>query len=125
MPAKKTAKSATEAENSEATDVSVESEKDTPKTLSKKKPERKKRLTKAEREAQEERERLKEKWHELFALSEGQEVRKYVMSETFEANTAIEHVSMGWGYILSSQSNRLEVLFEEGIKMLVSNYEGN
>jgi len=85
---------------------------------------KKKRMTKAEREANEEAERLKEKWNELNALSEGQPAKKYKLSEEFEPNMAIDHPKMGWGYVLSSQNNRIEVLFEEGIKVLISNYKG-
>lgn len=88
-----------------------------------KKATKKKRLTKAEREAAEEAARLKAKWQELNALSEGQKVQKYKMTESFEANTAVTHAKLGWGYILTSQNNRIEVLFEDGIKVLVSNYE--
>lgn len=85
---------------------------------------KKKRLTKAEREAQEEAQKLHEKWQELHELSEGQPAKKYKITDSFEANTAIDHVKLGWGYVLTSQNNRLEVLFEDGIKLLVSNYEG-
>lgn len=85
---------------------------------------KKKRMTKAEREAKEEADRLKEKWNELNTLSEGQPAKKYKLSEDFEPNMAIDHPKMGWGYVLSSQNNRIEVLFEEGIKVLISNYKG-
>ncbi len=97
-----------------------------PKTLTKKEAApKKKRLTKAEKELIAEEERLREKWEELHGLSEGQSAKKYVMTEDFEANMAIEHASLGWGYVLSSQNNRLEVLFEQGIKVLISNYKGS
>lgn len=90
----------------------------------KKKVTKKKRLTKAEREAQEEVERLKEKWNELHDLSEGQASKKYKLSEEYEPNTALQHPKLGWGYVLTSQNNRIEVLFEDGIKVLISNYKG-
>lgn len=97
----------------------------TPKTLTKKEaaPKKKKRLTKAEKELIAETERLKEKWEELHTLSEGQPAKKYAMTEDYEANMAVDHASLGWGYVLSSQNNRLEVLFEQGIKVLISNYK--
>ena len=90
----------------------------------KKKVTKKKRLTKAEREANEEMERLKEKWNELHDLSEGQASKKYKLSEGYEPNTALQHPKLGWGYVLTSQNNRIEVLFEDGIKVLISNYKG-
>jgi len=85
---------------------------------------KKKRLTKAEREANEEIERLKEKWNELHDLSEGQASKKYKLSEEYEPNSALQHPKLGWGYVLTSQNNRIEVLFEDGIKVLISNYKG-
>lgn len=62
------------------------------------------------------------KWHELKAEYDG-EVRAYKMSEQYEAKTAIEHKVLGWGFILSSENNRLDVMFEYGRKMLISNYK--
>ncbi len=62
------------------------------------------------------------KWHELKAEYDG-EVRAYKMSEQYEAKTAIEHKVLGWGFILSSENNRLDVMFEHGRKMLISNYK--
>jgi len=62
------------------------------------------------------------KWHELKAEYDG-EVRAYKMSEQYEAKAAIEHKVLGWGFILSSENNRLDVMFEHGRKMLISNYK--
>ena len=84
---------------------------------------KKKRVTKAEREAAEEAERLRDKWQELHALSEGQPSKKYKITDSYESNSSLDHVKLGWGYVLTSQNNRLEVLFEDGIKILVSNYK--
>jgi excinuclease UvrABC nuclease subunit len=84
---------------------------------------KKKRVTKAEREANEEAERLRDKWQELHTLSEGQPAKKYKITDSFESNTSLDHAKLGWGYVLTSQNNRLEVLFEDGIKILVSNYQ--
>ena len=47
----------------------------------------------------------------------------YSMSGVFEAKQSISHKVLGWGYILSVQNDRLEVLFESGTKMLISNYK--
>jgi len=88
-----------------------------------KKKVKKKRITKAEREATEEAERLRDKWQELHTLSEGQPAKKYKIVDSYESNSALDHAKLGWGYVLTSQNNRLEVLFEDGIKILVSNYE--
>lgn len=51
--------------------------------------------------------------------------REYKMTEQFEAQTPIFHKVLGWGYILSNEFDRLEVVFESGKKMLISNYKSN
>lgn len=51
--------------------------------------------------------------------------REYKMTEQFEAQTPIFHKVLGWGYIVSNEFDRLEVVFESGKKMLISNYKSN
>jgi hypothetical protein len=45
------------------------------------------------------------------------------MRGSFEERTAIVHKVLGWGYILANRNDRLEVLFKDGIKYLISNYK--
>jgi hypothetical protein len=45
------------------------------------------------------------------------------MSAQFEANRPIQHKVLGWGFVLNNDNDRLEVLFEQGVKMLISNYK--
>lgn len=52
------------------------------------------------------------------------DVSNYDMKKTFEPKTAIEHKTLGWGYILENRNDRLEVLFKDGIRFLISNYKG-
>lgn len=59
---------------------------------------------------------FKEKYGSMKALP-------YSMSSTYEAHQALQHKVLGWGFILSVQNDRLEVLFESGPKMLISNYK--
>lgn len=66
---------------------------------------------------------LKEQWRALFEKSKSLKAPAYKMSDSFEARTPIVHKVLGWGFILTSQNNRLEVLFEEGLKVLISNYK--
>ena len=47
----------------------------------------------------------------------------YKMSGSFEPKTGLQHKVLGWGYVLSAQNDRLEVLFKDGIRMLISNYK--
>ncbi len=59
---------------------------------------------------------LKEKYKALKPVA-------YKMSESFEARTPILHKVLGWGFIITNQNDRLEVLFQQGIKFLISNYK--
>jgi hypothetical protein len=47
----------------------------------------------------------------------------YKMTETFTSLAPIQHKVLGWGFILTNENDRLEVLFETGIRMLISNYK--
>lgn len=61
------------------------------------------------------------KWSELRIKYGNEKATNYSMNEQFEANKPIQHKVLGWGYILSNQNDRLEVLFEQGVKILISN----
>ena len=62
-------------------------------------------------------------WTSLYERSKAVKPVPYKMSENYEAKTPILHKVLGWGYVLSSQNNRLEVLFQDGIKVLIANYK--
>lgn len=66
---------------------------------------------------------LSQKWSSLFKKSEQIEAKPYNMKASFEEKTAIVHKVLGWGYILANRNDRLEVLFKDGIKYLISNYK--
>ncbi len=66
---------------------------------------------------------LAAKWNTLFRKSQQLEVQPYNMKAVFEEKTAIMHKVLGWGYILTNRNDRLEVLFKDGIKYLISNYK--
>lgn len=102
-------------------------EQETPTTLKKaaaKKPAKAKKPTKKEQAAAKEMNELMEKWVKLKELDHEIPTKKYKMTDVYSPSTPLEHPSLGWGFILSVQNNRLEVLFESGIKMLISNYKG-
>lgn len=63
------------------------------------------------------------KWSELKEKHSKDKAVAYTMSATYESNQPIQHKSLGWGLILNNNNDRLEVLFESGIKMLISNYK--
>jgi hypothetical protein len=61
------------------------------------------------------------KWHELHEKYQTLKAPSYSISGQFEAKTPIQHKIFGWGFILSNEYDRLEVLFEDGKRMLISN----
>ncbi len=63
------------------------------------------------------------KWLELKDKYAKEKAAAYAMAATFEAHQPIQHKSLGWGLILSNNNDRLEVLFETGVKILISNYK--
>ncbi len=67
----------------------------------------------------------KAKWQELNKRYGKEKAVAYKMSDSFESLKPIQHKVLGWGFILTNDNNRLEVLFENGIKMLISNYKAN
>ena len=50
-----------------------------------------------------------------------EEIVPYKMSSKFEIQTAIDHVKFGVGYIKSSNDKKIEVVFEDAIRLLVHN----
>ncbi len=66
---------------------------------------------------------LSEIWQKFYETHKGEKAKPYSMRETFEAKSSLQHVKLGWGFILSNINDRLEVLFKEGIKILISNYK--
>ncbi len=65
----------------------------------------------------------KAKWQELFKRYGSEKAVSYKMSENFEAMKPISHKILGWGFVLTNENNRLEILFENGIKVLICNYK--
>jgi hypothetical protein len=65
----------------------------------------------------------KAKWAELNKKYGKDKAVSYKMSEKFETMIPLQHKVLGWGFILTNENDRLEVLFETGIRMLISNYK--
>lgn len=63
------------------------------------------------------------KWVDYWKKHGADPAAVYSISGVFEANTPLEHKVLGWGYIISVLNDRLEVLFKDGIKHLISNYK--
>ena len=63
------------------------------------------------------------KWHELKEKHAAEKAVSYTMTGVFTSQTPIQHKIFGWGFIINSENDRLEVLFETGTKQLISNYK--
>ena len=63
----------------------------------------------------------KAKWAELFKKYGKDKAISYKMTDTFPSLIPLQHKLLGWGFVLTNDNDRLEVLFENGIKMLISN----
>lgn len=61
------------------------------------------------------------RWYELFRKHRSEPSQTYEISKSFEARKPLDHKLFGWGYILTNEYDRLEVLFKEGKKILISN----
>lgn len=63
-------------------------------------------------------------WKDCYNQYKNNKPASYNMKNSYTAQTAINHPTFGWGFIVSVNDNRLEVLFQEGKKKLISNYHG-
>lgn len=61
------------------------------------------------------------KWWDLHEKNKTLKAPNYDMREAFEANKPIQHKLLGWGFVLNNDNDRLEVLFKDGKRMLISN----
>ena len=89
------------------------------------KEKKRKRRSKADLAAEENLTKLIKKWENLHKKSaaKGLKPMPYSMKKKFDAQTPIQHKLLGWGYIMNNINDRLEVLFKDGVKYLISNYK--
>lgn len=106
----------------EVAEVAVMVEVEAPAPAKKAKGTRKTKAEKLEEQA-EKTGQMTQKWNSLFKKSNDQETKPYNMRHVYEAKTGIQHKLLGWGYILNNKNDRLEVLFQDGIRFLISNYK--
>lgn len=67
--------------------------------------------------------KMTQKWNALYRKAKDVDAAPYSMKKTFAPKTPIVHKVLGWGYVLANRNDRLEVLFKDGIKYLISNYK--
>ncbi len=65
------------------------------------------------------------KWVEMYNKYKDAQASNYDMKATFKAAAPIQHKVLGWGWVVSNENDRLEVLFKDGKRMLISNYRGS
>src|SRR5437868_2028736 len=58
------------------------------------------------------------RWGELFSKAKKVKAESYSLKSSYDPESPILHKQLGWGYILSKKNDRLEVLFQDGIKYL-------
>jgi hypothetical protein len=63
------------------------------------------------------------KWEDFKRVHGEAKAPTYSMTGQFEAAQPLTHKTLGWGYIVGNNNDRLEVLFESGLKVLISNYK--
>jgi hypothetical protein len=62
-------------------------------------------------------------WEAVYKIAKDLKAKGYKMSESFTPKTPIVHKVLGWGFVLSSENNRIQVLFKDGLKTLITNYQ--
>lgn len=68
--------------------------------------------------------KLAKKWMSLYRKAENEKTPVYSMKGVYEEKSGLQHKLLGWGYVLSNKNDRLEVLFKDGVRYLISNYQG-
>jgi hypothetical protein len=63
------------------------------------------------------------KWEDFKRVHGEAKAPSYSMTGQFETAQPLQHKTLGWGYIVGNNNDRLEVLFESGLKVLISNYK--
>ncbi len=62
-------------------------------------------------------------WSDLHQKHSSEKPQVYDMKSQFEAHKPLQHKVLGWGWIMSVENDRLEVIFQDGKRMLISNYK--
>lgn len=62
-------------------------------------------------------------WAEYYSKHGNEKAQTYDMKSQFEAHKPLQHKVLGWGWIASNENDRLEVIFKDGKRMLISNYK--
>ncbi|MFH1728103.1 MAG: hypothetical protein ABIA04_06765 [Pseudomonadota bacterium] len=58
-------------------------------------------------------------WHQLIAATTMEDVRMYSISSKFVPADIIDHKTFGKGFVIKELGSKIEVLFEDGNKILI------
>lgn len=61
-------------------------------------------------------------WEELHEKFRHEKAQAYDMKGSFEAGRPLMHKVLGWGWVIANENDRLDVLFKDGRRILISNY---
>lgn len=81
------------------------------------------KLTAAQKKAEKLSAEISLQWADLHQKYSSEKSQMYDMKSQFEAHKPLQHKVLGWGWIMSVENDRLEVLFQDGKRMLISNYK--
>ncbi len=63
-----------------------------------------------------------QKWEAFYKKAKGVKPTPFNISRQFQPVTPISHPVFGWGWIISNTNDRLEVIFKDKVRILLSNY---
>ena len=61
------------------------------------------------------------KWDSFYKKAKGIKPLPFAISREFPAKTPINHSLFGWGWVISNKNDRLEVIFKDKVRKLLSN----
>ncbi len=62
-------------------------------------------------------------WLELQKQFKGAKAVPYALTEDFPAKSVISHKVLGIGFVIKNVNNRIDVVFKDGQKTLITNYK--
>ena len=80
------------------------------------------KATKTSKKEDKKQKEHEKKWEGLHKKAEGVKAPLFRISHSFSAKAPLKHPVFGWGWVVSNNNNRLQVMFKDKIRMLLSNY---
>ena len=80
-----------------------------------------KKSTKIEKKEEKQQKEHEKKWENLYKKAKDVKPATFRLSNAFSAKTALKHPIFGWGWIISNKNDRLQVMFKDKTRVLLSN----